>query len=431
MLQSDYNVCKPLDRSPMTTDVLMPQLGLEVTEATVIEVFVSVGDEVAQAHALFELETDKAITEVAAPAAGFVVAIHVEPGQVVPVGAVLARLGETAAETAAPSAPATSTGNGASAESDPPVVEVAAGFAQTLAAPPAAGAGGGRQRVAPVARRAAAELGVTLEHLAGSGPRGRITLDDVKRAAAANGSRTSHAPSQPAVPDHAGEIEPLGRLRRTIARRMTASQLIPQYQLERDLDASSLLAQRTAQTAAAGSGPRPGVTDLLIQAMAEMVVRHPILGATYVEDPEPHLERHDSVDIGLAVATDRGLLVPVIRAAHQIGLCDISAARQRGVDAARAGTISLQEMSGGTVTLSNLGGFGVDRFTAMLNPGESAILAVGRTAERVVPRGRGLTVVPIMTLTMTFDHRVIDGAVGAAALAELAQLLEGTMVWRP
>jgi pyruvate dehydrogenase E2 component (dihydrolipoamide acetyltransferase) len=212
---------------------------------------------------------------------------------------------------------------------------------------------------------------------------------------------------------------------------MTASQLIPQYQLQRDVDATHLLAQKDASAAASTPGPRPGVNDLLLQAIAEMVVRHPALATTFVDGPEPALRRHAGIGVGLAVATDRGLVVPVIEDVHRLGLGEIAARRAPLVAAARDGTLSLAQMSGAAITLSNLGGFGVDRFTAMLNPGESAIVAVGRTSERVVPRGRGLAVVPILTMTITFDHRTVDGAVGGAALNGLAELLEGRMAWRP
>jgi pyruvate dehydrogenase E2 component (dihydrolipoamide acetyltransferase) len=135
------------------------------------------------------------------------------------------------------------------------------------------------------------------------------------------------------------------------------------------------------------------------------------------------------VDVGIAVATDRGLVVPVIRRVRDRRLPEVAQERERLVKAARAGKLSAEEMSGATVTLSNLGGFGVDRFTAMINPGEAAILAVGRIVERVLPRERGLVVVPTLTLTLTLDHRVVDGAGGGAALAELAALLEGEMAW--
>jgi pyruvate dehydrogenase E2 component (dihydrolipoamide acetyltransferase) len=212
---------------------------------------------------------------------------------------------------------------------------------------------------------------------------------------------------------------------------MTASQLIPQYELQRDVDASHLVAQKEASAASVTAGPRPGVNDLLLQAIAEMVVRHPALATAFVDEPEPALRRHAGLGVGLAVATDRGLVVPVVEDAHEIGLAEIAARRVRLVAAARDATLSLTQMSGATITLSNLGGFGVDRFAAMLNPGESAIVAVGRVTDRVVPRGRGLAVVPTLTVTITFDHRTVDGAVGAAALAELADLLEGRMAWRP
>jgi len=383
------------------TAVVVPQMGLEVSEATVLELLVTVGTQVGEDDPLLEIETEKATTEVLAPRAGFVLAIDVEPGQVVPVGDQVARIGDHADE------PLT----GAAA---PAPVAAANGSTATPAA---------RLRAAPVARRAAAKLGVALESVAGSGPRGRITLRDVEAAAVATPA--------PAPPGDAPALEPLSGLRRAVARRMTASQLIPQYQLQRDIDASHLLAQKDARAVAASGGPRAGVNDLLVQAVAETVVRHPALATAFVEDPEPALRRHVGVGVGLAVATDRGLVVPVIGAAERLGLGEIAARRQRLVAAARAGTLSLQEMSGGAITLSNLGGFGVDRFTAMLNPGESAIVAVGRIVDRVLPRGRGMAVVPTLTLSVSFDHRTVDGAVGGAALAELAELLEGGMTWRP
>ncbi len=225
--------------------------------------------------------------------------------------------------------------------------------------------------------------------------------------------------------------EPLSRVRRTVARRMTESQQIPQYELQRDVDATHLLAQKQAVAAAGGPGPKPGVNDLLIQAIAEVVVRHPALATSFVTEPEPAIVRHPSPNVGLAVATDIGLVVPVITDAAQVGLRAIAGQRTRMVEAARAGTLTPAQMTGGVITLSNLGSFGIDRFAAMLNPGESSIVAVGRTSDRVVARGRGVSIVPGITVTMTFDHRTVDGAAGAAALSELADLLEGSMTWRP
>lgn len=181
-------------------------------------------------------------------------------------------------------------------------------------------------------------------------------------------------------------------------------------------------------------GPaRVGVVDLLVQALAEALVRHPQLAASFVPaaGEEPARFRHPAgIDVGLAVATDRGLLVPVLRGAHERTLPELVLERARLIELTRAGRLGMSDMGGAATTLSSLGTFGVDSFTAMLNPGESSILAVGRTVEKVVPRDRGLAVVPIITCTFTFDHRVVDGATGAAALSELAELLEGGMTWR-
>jgi pyruvate dehydrogenase E2 component (dihydrolipoamide acetyltransferase) len=226
-------------------------------------------------------------------------------------------------------------------------------------------------------------------------------------------------------------------MRRAVARRMTQSQLIPQFSLERDIDASWLLGEKDRLTAArqgAGGPAVPGLNDLLLQAMAEMVLRHPDLGLSFVEGQDgeaPRLRRRDGVDVGLAVATARGLLVPVIRGLHERPLAEVAAERTRLVGLARSGRLALEEMGGAALTLSSLASFGVDRFRAMVNPGESCILAVGRVVDRAVPRGRGIDVVPTLSLTLTVDHRVADGAVAAAALAELASLLEGRMTWRP
>jgi len=143
------------------------------------------------------------------------------------------------------------------------------------------------------------------------------------------------------------------------------------------------------------------------------------------------LQRRESIDVGLAVATDRGLVVPVIRSAHERGLAGIATDRQQLVAQARVGRLPVSAMSGGAITLSSLAALDVDRFTAMVNPGESTIVAVGRTTEKLVPRARTILVVPTFTITLSFDHRVVDGAVGGAALAELVGLLEGGMTWRP
>jgi pyruvate dehydrogenase E2 component (dihydrolipoamide acetyltransferase) len=403
----------------LVTAVVMPQLGLEVAEGTVVELLVSVGARVEKNDPLVVLSTDKADTDVVAPIGGVVREIGVQVGETIQVGQALMHLADAAAESPDDESPP-SPSSPASTEQGRPTLP--------------------RIRVAPVARRAAADLGIALEEISGTGPKGRITLKDVRLAA--DSSAKPHAPMAAASPAAAVPVartapglETLSPLRRAVARRMTASQReIPQFELVRDVDATHLLAQKdAAATAVKNGGAKPGVNDLLVQAIAEMLVRHPDLAAVYVDEdegPGPALRRPDSIDVGLAVATDRGLLVPVIRRAHERTLHEIAGERVRLVAAARSGSLDLAEMTGGVITLSNLGSFGIDRFTAMVNPGESAIVAVGRTVDRLVPRGRGIAVAPILTLTLSCDHRVIDGATGGRALAELSALLEGAMPWR-
>jgi pyruvate dehydrogenase E2 component (dihydrolipoamide acetyltransferase) len=422
------------------TPVVMPQLGLEVTEGTVAAIHVAVGAQVTEGDPVLEVETNKALSDVVAPRDGVVRAIEVAVGDTVAIGATLAVIADTADEPLDGAVDAV-----APAVEEPEVA--AAREAEPAAAAPGARAGqartaDGRLRAAPVARRAAARLGVDLERVDGTGPRGRITLRDVERVAGAGArthgtepSRNGHAAAPPVEPSRpaperapAGErIEVMTPMRRAIARRMAQSQQIPQFTLTREVDASWLLAEKDLV-----GGVGVGVNDLLLQAMAEVTLRHTALAASYTETPDgaPALRHRDGADLGLAVATARGLAVPVIRAAHDRSLAQIAAERARLVGDARSGRLRQEDMSGATMTLSNLARFGVDHFTAMLNPGETAILAVGRVVERLVPRGRTIAVVPTLTLSMTIDHRAADGAAGAAALVELAELLEGGMLWR-
>lgn len=395
-------------------DVVLPQMGLEVSEGTVTAVLVAVGDTVSEGDTVVEVETDKAIAEVAAPESGTISEVAVAVGDTVPVGTTLVRIGEGGAPAIPP----------AEAEAEAMTAVIAA----TAVAAGESGNGARRLRAAPIARRAAAEHGIVLESVSGSGPAGRITLGDVERAVR---ERVAHPAAAPGTAPAGARLEPLSATRQAIARRLTESQLVPQYTLSRDVDASWLLAEKRRLTDA---GPaRVGVVDLLLQALAEALVRHPLLAASFVpaaDGAPPQLRHPEGIDLGLAVASERGLLVPVLRAVDEKPLADLVLERARLIETTRAGRLGIAEMSGAAATLSSLGTFGVDRFTAMLNPGESSILAVGRTVERAVPRDRGIAVVPTLSLTFTFDHRVVDGAAGAAALADLAELLEGEMAWR-
>jgi pyruvate dehydrogenase E2 component (dihydrolipoamide acetyltransferase) len=246
------------------------------------------------------------------------------------------------------------------------------------------------------------------------------------------GDSSTAAPAPDSPQASSGErLEPLSATRQTIARRLAESQLVPQYTLTREIDATWMMAEKARLSAE--SPAKVGVVDLLVQALAEALVRHPQLAASFVPAAggQPPMYRHpDGIDLGLAVATERGLLAPVIRRAHELTLPELVLERSRLIELTRAGRLGPADMAGAAATLSSLGTFGVDSFKAMLNPGESTILAVGRTVEKVVPRERGLAVVPMLSLTFTLDHRVVDGAAGGLALTELAELLEGGMKWR-
>jgi pyruvate dehydrogenase E2 component (dihydrolipoamide acetyltransferase) len=437
------------------TDVVLPQMGLEVAEGVVLALPVAVGQTVAEGDVIAEVETDKAIAEVPASRDGVVVAIEVALEDTIPIGTVIVRIADSATETAdASQTPATEPADAeaaadaiaaggpvAPAAADPQPVAAgsttAAAPARTSSANGASAAedpnGARKLRAAPIARRAAEAHGVDLQLVTGTGPSGRITLGDIERVVA----ERDESPAEPRTPVAAtpnvsggGRLESLSATRQSIARRLTESQLVPQYTLTREIDAGWLLAEKARLTAA---GPvKVGVLDLLLVGLAETISRHRQLAASFVpaRDGEPPAYRHpESIDLGLAVATDRGLLVPVVRGAEARTVSELVLERSRLVELTRAGRLGPADMGGAAATLSSLGTFGVDAFNAMLNPGESAILAAGRAVERLVPRDRGIAVAPMISLTFTFDHRVVDGAVGGAALSELADLLEGEIEW--
>lgn len=434
-------------------------MGLEVAEGVVLALPVEVGQTVAEGDVIAEVETDKAIAEVPASRDGVIVAIEVALEDTIPIGTVIVRIADSADEVAEPGADApagAAPAAGSTPATEPADAEAAADaiaaggpvLAPAAAAPASPNGGsatatvatteapnGARKlRAAPIARRAAAAHGIDLQLVTGTGPSGRITLGDIERVVA----ERDVSPAEPQAPVVAtpnasggGRLDTLSATRQSIARRLTESQLVPQYTLTREIDAGWLLAEKKRLTAA---GPvKVGVLDLLLVGLAETISRHRQLAASFVpgREGEPPAYRHpESVDLGVAVATDRGLLVPVIRGAEARSVSELVLERSRLVDLTRAGRLGPADMGGAAATLSSLGTFGVDSFTAMLNPGESAILAAGRAVERLVPRERGIAVAPMISLTFTFDHRVVDGAVGGAALSELADLLEGGIAWR-
>jgi len=378
------------------TRVILPKLGLTMDEGRLIAWHKKVGDRVEKGEVLFEVETDKANLEIEASVSGVVRRILLPENASAPVATVIALISDTA-EEALPTAPETTTG---SSEAGSAVA------APARTAAPAAPADGERVRSSPAARKLAQELGVDIGTLSGTGPGGRIGIDDVETAAASR----SRAPTAAA-----GERrEPLTRMRRAVSEAMTRSaREAPQFSISREVDMTAADARRKA----AGVS----YTDVIVAAAAQALRMHPRMRSRFDGDA---VIVSDRADVGIAVALDAGLIVPVLREADRKDLATLRAEREALEAAARSGHLRADAFGGATLTLSNLGTFGVDRFTAIVNPPEAAILAVGRVADRVVAVNGAPAVRPVVSLTLTVDHRVADGADAARFLADVAKHLE-------
>ena len=272
----------------------------------------------------------------------------------------------------------------------------------------------GRVKASPLARRIARERGVDLAQLRGTGPEGRIVAEDVERAEAAP------APAPAPVP---GEVEvvPLTSVRRTIARRLTEAWEIPVFQLTIDVDMERALALREALVDRAGESAKPTLSDVLTKVCAAALMRNRSVNAHF--SPEG-IELFPTANVGIAVAAPQGLVVPVIQRAEALSILEIASVRAELVGRARDNKLRQGDLDGGTFTISNLGMFGVQQFIAVLNPPQAAILAVGSVEERPVARTGEVVVRPTMTVTLTCDHRTVDGADGARFLEDVKAFLE-------
>ncbi len=374
----------------MPADVIMPALGMAQDSGIVLRWLRSEGDQVSAGEALLEVETDKATVELESPIDGTLSGVRAGEGDQVPVGEVIAvvlAVGEQPAEPTQPRQPAPDS-----------VATPVPHDAPIAASPPR------RSRLAsPKARRIAAEHAIDLDRIQGSGPGGAIVAADV-------------VATQPSAP--AASVSGAWRI---MAERTTASwQQVPHFFLHRQLDASGLERWRAAATASPDA-PRVSHTDLLVRLVAEALRRHPQVNATY-QNGAPRLEPR--INVGIAVATDQALVVPVLHDAADRTLEQVVRRRQQLVAAAREGRLRPADIEGGTFTISNLGMYGVDSFDAIVNAPQAAILAVGRIADRVVALDGVAVVRPTMQISLSFDHRVVDGARGAEFLGTLAELIE-------
>jgi pyruvate dehydrogenase E2 component (dihydrolipoamide acetyltransferase) len=275
-------------------------------------------------------------------------------------------------------------------------------------------------KVSPIARRLAEKLGIDVSLIKGTGTHGRVSKEDVEAYAAAMQSGQSGTPAPAAAGTAAPVRERMTSMRATIARRLLESkQTIPHYRLAVDVELTALLAHRTALNA--GGSVKVSINDLLVRAVALALVRHPEVNAQLQGD---EIVRFAQADVCVAVASDSGLITPVVRNADAKTSAQISAEVADLAERARGNRLTREEITGGTFTVSNLGMFGVDRFDAIINPPQVAILAVGAAQDRVVARDGQATVRRMVTLTLSCDHRVVDGAMGAKFLATLRELVE-------
>ncbi len=427
----------------MSINILMPALSPTMTEGKLAKWHVKVGDAVKSGQVICEIETDKATMEVEAVDEGKIGQILVEEGaEGVKVNAVIAvLLEEGEKDVAKPATPAAAPAPKAEEKPAAPAPAVAPAPAAKPAAQPAAqpstSSGGARIFASPLAKRIAAEKGVDLAGIKGSGPNGRIVKADVENAkpgAAPAAAAAPKAAPKAGVPAPAAGGQPVfvapgdsrvphTSIRKVIARRMLESkQTVPHFYLTVDFEIDALLTARTAINAVVEKkGAKVSVNDMVIKACAKALRDHPECNASWTED---EMIQYGAVDISVAVATDRGLITPIVRNADMKGLAQISTEMKDLASRAKSGKLKLEEFQGGGFTISNLGMFGIRDFGAIINTPQAMILAVGAGEERVVVRKGEMVVRNIMSCTLAVDHRVVDGAMGAQFLQTLKAYVE-------
>lgn len=419
----------------MATNILMPALSPTMTEGTLSRWLKKEGEEVKSGDVLAEIETDKATMEVEAVDEGYLAKIMVPDGtEGVAVNAVIAVLTATKGEAVGGVAPAIAP-KAEAQKADPPK----AALPIAAPVPPPVQNGADHQRIiaSPLAKRMAKQAGIDLSGIKGSGPHGRIVKADLEKThaapapVAAPAAASAHAPAvkapapAPAI-SALHKVIPNNNMRKVIARRLTESkQNVPHFYLTANIELDAMLQLRTELNA---KSPKDGpsafklsVNDLIIKACAIALRRHPQVNSTYTEEA---ILQYDDVDISIAVAIPDGLITPIIRKADQLGLAAISNAMKDLGARAKAGKLKPEEFQGGGFSISNLGMFGIAEFSAIINPPQSAILAVGAGEKRAVVKNNALTIATMMTVTLSCDHRVVDGALGAQFVATLKGLIE-------
>jgi pyruvate dehydrogenase E2 component (dihydrolipoamide acetyltransferase) len=444
----------------MAVEIKMPALSPTMETGTLATWNVAVGDEVRSGDVIAEIETDKATMEVEAVEEGVIASILIAAGsENVAVGTVIARLAEDGEDVtsvaAAPQQPAPKTNQPdpaphsapastpepapASAPETPAPAATASSIQPAASASVGSSGGAGRIFASPLARRIAADHNLDLAALSGSGPHGRILRADVETAVTASATLPGIAPGiapgvtsggmgapaaigAPLAAPGASELIPNSQMRKIIAERLQQSkQTAPHFYLTVDCEIDQLLQSRKQLNALAEDGVKISVNDLVIRAAAQALIKVPEANASWEGD---HTRLFTHADISMAVAIDGGLITPVIWAAEKKGLAELSQISRDLAARARSGSLAPEEFTGGSFTISNLGMFGVREFAAVINPPQGAILAVGAGEQRPIVRDGALAVATVMTVTLSCDHRAVDGAVGARWLQSFKSFIE-------
>jgi len=392
----------------MAISVVMPALEMAQETGKLISWLKKEGETVAKGEPLLEIETDKAVMEIESPGDGVLAGVKVQPGADVPVGQTIAWIvgpGETPpAEEETPVASGRKTSAAVSASAAVPVVAATQPASADI-------------RISPKARRLAAERSVDLAKVRGSGPGGEILASDVLAAAESKPSAAS------AIVDSGS---PIARL---MAERTTQSwTTVPHFFVVRDVDAGALndARHKLAPAIEKSRGVKLTHTDLLVALVARVLLKHPRMNASWSTEG---VRAHADANISIAMAVNDGVVAPVIHSAHKAALEEIAVQRRDLTERARTGKLRPQDIAGGTFTISNLGMFGVDAFSAIITPPQAAILAIGRIAERVVPVDGRPGIRPMMSLTLSSDHRVVDGARAAEFLRDVAEAIASPEAW--
>jgi pyruvate dehydrogenase E2 component (dihydrolipoamide acetyltransferase) len=410
----------------MAISVVMPALEMAQETGKLLAWRKKEGEAVKKGEPLLEIETDKAVVEIEAPGDGILAGITAHEGAVIPVGETIAWL--VAAGEKVPAVKAMA-GPSARATSAAPAAERAAAAAAKGAASATAAATQTSAQISPKARRLAKELGVDTSGLSGSGPDGTITAEDVEAAADAKKSGSSSSTATSASSSASQTGEGLSQIARLMAERMTQSwTTVPHFFLTREVDCTKLMAthKRLGPAVEKSNGAKLTITDLLIAAVARAIAKHPIMNARWTGTGIRH---NPEINISLAMAVRDGVVGAVIHKADSAKLGEISTQRRDLAERARANRLRPADISGGTFTISNLGMYQVDAFVAIITPPQAATLAVGTIADRVVPVKGKPAIRPMMTMTLSSDHRVLDGARAAEFLTTLAGAIQKPDGW--